>query len=160
MTSFASWPYRTKPEQSLPSGRTWLGRSCLGCGCQWDRWCQDLHHLEECQTAPLDDHHWFGLAFCAFSREIFGCQVLSTMRSFPQELGFSSLLLLHKQHGQISLWPRNVSTAYGLYFCKYLPLNVALSVLRGLATHVARQHQLLAALLRPELNGTSTAAET
>ena len=54
----------------------------------------------------------------------------------------------------------HVSTAYGLYFCKYLPLNVALSVLRGLATRVARQHQLLAALLRPELNGTSTAAET
>ena len=88
MTSFASWPYLTKPEPSLPSGRTWLSRGCLGCGCQWDRWCQDLHHLEECQTAPLDDHHWFGLAFCAFSREIFGCQVLSTMRSFPQEPGF------------------------------------------------------------------------
>ena len=56
--------------------------------------------------------------------------------------------------------PGIVSTAYGLYFCKYLPLNVALTVLRDLATRVARQHQLLAALLRPELNGTSTAAET
>jgi len=77
MTSFASWPYLTKPEPSLPSGRTWLSRGCLGCGCQWDRWCQDLHHLEECQTVPLDDHHWFGLAFCAAFRVIFGCQMLS-----------------------------------------------------------------------------------
>ena len=104
---------------------------------------------EECQTAPLDDHHWFGLAFCAFSREIFGCQVLSTMRSFPPELGFSSAVFLHNQHGQMSLWPRSVSTAYGLYFLTPVFDSECCfdsALLRGLATRVASQDQLIATL--------------